>query len=161
LKEGFSFGEYQRSNSMKAKLIDLTVCKECYNCQISCPNEAARPLVAGSLEEYENDPAYVVIKTRAGLQARVFLKGTPTRIISGSVYDFSKNEALAGAKITLVNEYTSKRRERETDPDGVFWFMDVDENANYSIGITYVGRKMAIADILTDDDINLGDIAFE
>ena len=146
---------------MKAILIDLTACKECYNCQTNCPNDAARPLEADSLEDYEDDKGYVVVKARIGLQARVFYNGTHTRFISGTVYDLSKNEALTGAKITLVNENTSKRRERETDLAGVFWFVDVDENANYSLGITYGGRKMAIADIHTSDDVNLGDIAFE
>ena len=146
---------------MKAILIDLTVCDCCYTCQAACPNKAARPLDTDSLNEYESEPDYVVIKTRTDLPARVFHKGTPSRFIAGTVYDSSKNEALQGAKITLVNENTSMRRERETDPAGVFWFVDVAEDANYSLGITYGGRKMAIADIHTIDDVNLGDIAFE
>ena len=146
---------------MKAILIDLAACGGCYACQESCPTEAISFLDADSLEEYQNDPDYEVMKTRANLPARVLYKGKLKRFIAGTVYDPVKKEALTGAKVTLVHESTSKRLEMETDTAGVFWFTDVAENAYYTLGITYGGKKMAIADIHTVDDVNLGDIAFE
>jgi len=131
------------------------------HCAVNCPNEVIKVVEVESLDELKNDPLYETMKPELGLPVRVFYKGILKRFIAGTVYDPVEKEVLIGAGLTLTDKASGETRTMETDWAGDFWFHDVCEDAKYSLTIACGGKTMAIDDIDTADDVNLGDIAFE
>jgi tetrathionate reductase subunit B len=126
-------------------------------CVDACPTGA---LTFGEESELQEQISRAeVLKPEAKAGVRVYYIGIPKRFIGGAVYDPEADECLKGAVVTLTDDQGGTVASRETDSFGDFWFEGL-EVGTYSLAVEkagYLSQKMA--DVSTDKDINVGDIA--
>jgi sulfite dehydrogenase (quinone) subunit SoeB len=88
-------------------------------------------------------------------KVRVYYLNLPKRFIAGTVYDPATKEVVIGANLSLSGDSTATAT---TDEFGDFWFEGL-KVGNYSLKIDAAGKTKTMADISTEKDVNLGDIA--
>jgi tetrathionate reductase subunit B len=88
-------------------------------------------------------------------KVRVYYLNLPKRFIAGTVYDPASKEVVIGATCTLSGDSSATAT---TDEFGDFWFEGLNVG-NFSVKIEAAGKTLAMADISTEKDVNLGDIA--
>jgi hypothetical protein len=89
---------------------------------------------------------------------RVYYIGLPKRFIAGALYDPEKDECIEGAKITITENETGKKRSTLSDDFGDFWVEDLNV-ATFSLLIEKDGYPAKeIQSIRTQKDVHLGDI---
>jgi Fe-S-cluster-containing dehydrogenase component len=121
-------------------------------CADNCPHDA---IVFGDESDLDTSGSET-LNPEYGLTTKVHYKNLPKRFIAGCVYDSSKNEIVEGATCTLSGTASGTAT---TDGFGDFWFEGLAEGT-YSLGIEAAGYSTkTIADISTEDNVNLGDIA--
>jgi Fe-S-cluster-containing dehydrogenase component len=86
---------------------------------------------------------------------RVYYMNLPKRFIAGTVYDPSAKEVVIGANCTLSGDGSGATT---TDGFGDFWFEGLDVGT-FTLTIEGDGKTTTIADISTEKDVSLGDIA--
>lgn len=91
-----------------------------------------------------------------GLETRVSYIGLPKRFIAGTVYDPGIEEVVIGATCTLSGEGGTFTE--ETNHWGDFWFKDL-AVGTFELKIEGGGKSTTIADISTEKDVGLGDVA--
>jgi Fe-S-cluster-containing dehydrogenase component len=90
------------------------------------------------------------------LETRVYYKGLPKRFIAGTVYDPGEEDVIENATCTLTGEggpFTAT-----TDSFGDFWFEGL-AVGTFSLKIEANGKTKNFDSIITEKDVNLGDIA--
>ena len=122
-------------------------------CADACPTEA---LKFGEESELQDLIAKAeVLHPEYGTNPRVYYIGLPKRFVAGTVYDPGAEEVVIGATCTLSGDGTGTAT---TDDFGDFWFEGL-EVGTFSLKIEADGKTKTIADISTEKDVNLGDIA--
>ncbi len=123
-------------------------------CVDACPTGALKFMDEADAE------AYMVageLLHPAGEKPRVYYLNAPKRFIAGTVYDPAAREVIIGARCTLSGN--GQTREETTDGFGDFWF-DGLEAGSYSLEIMADGfASKTFAGLITEQDLNLGDIA--
>jgi hypothetical protein len=91
------------------------------------------------------------IMISSGTGSLLFAQATPPEKqslkevrIAGRVYDYDKDNPLAGVTVRIVNVATGQPREDKTDKDGCYNFNDV-ENGTYTMTVFYEGNDQAMA----------------
>jgi tetrathionate reductase subunit B len=123
-------------------------------CVDNCPTNA---IMFGE----ESDLADVVAKAETlhpefGLKTRVHYVNLPKKFVAGCVYDPDKKEVIEGAACTLTGEGVNLTQ--NTNGWGDFWFDDLPVGT-FSLKIEANGKTKTLADISTQKDVGLGDIA--
>jgi len=90
------------------------------------------------------------------LNTRVSYIGLPKRFIAGTVYDPGAEEVVIGATCTLSGDGGTVTQ--ETNHWGDFWFNDLGVGT-FELKIEGGGKSTTIADISTEKDVGLGDVA--
>jgi tetrathionate reductase subunit B len=126
-------------------------------CVDVCPTEAIK---FGEESEFKELIAKAeLLQPESKTKARVYYIGIPKRFIAGSVYDPKADECLEGATVTLTDGKGKKVASLATDHFGDFWFEGL-EVGTYSLAIEKPGYvKQTLANVSTEKDINIGDIA--
>ena len=88
-------------------------------------------------------------------QPRVYYLNLPKRFIAGTVFDPAAEEVFIGATCTLSGDGMGTAT---TDDFGDFWFEGL-AVGTFSLTISAGGKTKTIADISTEKDVNLGDLA--
>jgi Fe-S-cluster-containing dehydrogenase component len=123
-------------------------------CVDACPTEA---LMFGEESDLADKFAEgEALHPEYGVKTRVSYIGIPKRFIAGTVYDPDTNEVVIGATCTLTGGTDTLTL--ETNHWGDFWFNDL-EVGTYSLKIEADGKSKTLADISTEKDVGLGDIA--
>lgn len=123
-------------------------------CVDACPTGA---LMFGEEEELADKyAAGETLHPEYEINTRVRYIGIPKRFIAGTVYDPGIEEVVIGATCTL--EGAGGKFTQETNHWGDFWFEDLDVGT-YSLKIEAAGKTKTLADISTEKDVGLGDIA--
>jgi tetrathionate reductase subunit B len=91
-----------------------------------------------------------------GVKTSVSYIGLPKRFIAGTVYDPGTQEVVIGAKCTLIGE--GETFTQDTNHWGDFWFEDL-KVGTFSLNIEAAGKTKTMADISTEKDVGLGDVA--
>jgi Fe-S-cluster-containing dehydrogenase component len=94
-----------------------------------------------------------------GLKTNVHYLNLPKKFVAGTLYDPSEKEVVIGAKCVLTDTESGEAVTGETDNFGDFWFRGLGDNRAYSLKLEKDGKSIAIDDISTEKDVNLGDIA--
>jgi len=102
-----------------------------------------------------------IINPEANTKSRVYYKGLPKKFVAGTVYDPKEKEVIIGAKCTLKEKTSGDTHTAETNNFGDFWINDLEDNAVYTLTIEKGKKSMTIDNIVTDEDLGLGDIAME
>jgi tetrathionate reductase subunit B len=146
---------------------DLTLAQKCTGCAHLvdrevvfaprcvdvCPTDA---LKFGEESELQDLIAKAeVLHPEYGTKPRVYYIGLPKRFIAGTVYDPGVEEVVIGATCTLSGDGSGTAT---TDDFGDFWFEGL-QVGTFSLKIEADGKTKTIADISTEKDVNLGDIA--
>jgi tetrathionate reductase subunit B len=146
---------------------DLTLAQKCTGCAHLvdrevvfaprcvdvCPTDA---LKFGEESELQDLIAKAeVLHPEYGTKPRVYYIGLPKRFIAGTVYDPGVEEVVIGATCTLSGDGSGTAT---TDDFGDFWFEGL-QVGTFSLKIEADGKSTTIADISTEKDVNLGDIA--
>lgn len=122
-------------------------------CADVCPTDA---LKFGEESELQDLIAKAeVLHPEYGTGPRVYYIGLPKRFIAGTVYDPGVEEVVIGATCTLSGDGNGTAT---TDDFGDFWFEGL-QVGTFSLTIEADGKTKTIADISTEKDVNLGDIA--
>lgn len=123
-------------------------------CVDSCPTGA---LMFGEEDELkEKFDQGETLHPEYGVETSVSYIGLPKRFIAGTVYDPGAEEVVIGATCTLTGE--GETFTETTDHWGDFWFKGLKEGT-FSLKIESAGKSKTIADISTQKDVGLGDIA--
>jgi Fe-S-cluster-containing dehydrogenase component len=93
-----------------------------------------------------------------GLKTNVHYLNLPNKFVAGTLYDPAEKEVIIGAKCELTDTESGKAVKVETDNFGDFWFRGLGDNRAYSLKLEKDGKSVAIDDISTEKDVNLGDI---
>jgi tetrathionate reductase subunit B len=96
------------------------------------------------------------LKPELGLKTRVSYIGIPKKFIGGTVYDPATNEVVIGATCTLTGGGETFTQETNNWGDFMFEGLEVD---TFTLKIDGGGKSKTMADISTDKDVGLGDIA--
>jgi NAD-dependent dihydropyrimidine dehydrogenase PreA subunit len=90
---------------------------------------------------------------------RVFFIGLPKRFVGATVFDPEEDEVITGAEVSITSNSGDKETGVLTDDFGDFWVDGLSPD-KYTVVIRKTGYTEARFDVnLTDNDINLGDIA--
>ena len=95
---------------------------------------------------------------KKGLKTNVHYLNLPKKFVGGTLYDPVEKEVVIGAKCTLTDTESDKAVTVKTDSFGDFWFRGLKDNRSYSLKLEKEGKVVAIGDISTEKDVNLGDI---
>lgn len=94
-------------------------------------------------------------KSGPAIKTRVYYLNLPKKFVAGTVYDPASQEVVIGATCTLSGDASVTAT---TDEFGDFWFKDLNVGS-YALKIEAGGKTLSVADISTEQDVNLGDIA--
>jgi hypothetical protein len=94
-----------------------------------------------------------------GLKTNVHYLNLPKKFVGGTLYDPVEKEVVIGATCTLTDTDSGEAVTVETDNFGDFWFRGLGDNLSFSLKLEKDGKSVAIDDISTEKDVNLGDIA--
>jgi len=94
-----------------------------------------------------------------GLKTSVHYLNLPNKFVAGTLYDPAEKEVVIGARCTLTDTESGEAVTVETDNFGDFWFRGLADNRAYALKLEKDGKAVAIEDISTEKDVNLGDIA--
>jgi Fe-S-cluster-containing dehydrogenase component len=125
-------------------------------CVDACPTEA---LKYGEESDFKDLIAKAEsLKPELGSRPRVYYLNIPKKFIGGTIYDPVAKEVIVGATCTLSGPKASQKR-TITDGFGDFWFEGL-ETGKYTLKIDAKGFvSKSFADLSTEKDVNLGDIA--
>jgi tetrathionate reductase subunit B len=126
-------------------------------CVDACPTGA---LKFGEESEFKAQIAKSeILKPEEKAGVRTYYIGIPKRFVAGSVWDPEADECLEGVTVTLRDVQGNKVASLETDNFGDFWFEGLGVST-YSLDLQKAGYKPhKLAEVSTEKDINVGDIA--
>lgn len=102
-----------------------------------------------------------LINPAAGTKSRVYYKGLPKKFVAGTVYDPKEKEVIIGATCTLKDVDNGETFTVRTDAFGDFWFRGLKDARAFTLTLEKNGKTKVLADVTTDIDLSLGDIAME
>ncbi|MFC1875612.1 4Fe-4S dicluster domain-containing protein [Chloroflexota bacterium] len=122
-------------------------------CVDQCPNRA---LLFGEESDFSAEIAQAeILHPEYGLKSRVYYLNLPKRFIAGTVFDPGIQEVVIGATCTLSGDGMGTAT---TNGFGDFWFEGL-AVGTFSLNIEAGGKSKTIADISTEKDVSLEDIA--
>jgi tetrathionate reductase subunit B len=122
-------------------------------CVDACHNEALR---FGDEADFSAEIAQgEVMNPEYNTKPRTYYLNLPKRFIAGTVFDPAANEVVIGANCTLSGAGSASTT---TDGFGDFWFEGLEVGV-YTLTIEAGGKTKTIADINTEKDVSLDDIA--
>lgn len=122
-------------------------------CADSCPYQA---LKFGEEQELAAEIAQSeTLHPEFGVKTRVHYIGLPKRFIAGTVYDPAAKEVVIGATVTVSGDSNATAT---TNNFGDFWIEGL-KVGTFTLKIEKADKTKTIADIKTDQDVSLGDIA--
>jgi tetrathionate reductase subunit B len=124
-------------------------------CMDNCPTDAISFGEEADLKDLIAKAEVLPPNFGTAPQVRVYYIGLPKRFIAGTVYDPATKEVVIGAACTLTGDGSATAT---TDDFGDFWFEGL-KVGTFSLEIKADGKSMTIADISTEKDVALGDIA--
>ncbi len=126
-------------------------------CSDACPTLAIRMVEeseAGDLIK-RAEVIHPELKTRP----RVYYLNLSKKFVAGTIYDPAAREVIIGADVTLTDLKQGSKRTTTTDDFGDFWFEELFAG-KYEIKIEAKGfSAKIITNIVTEKDVNLGDIS--
>jgi Fe-S-cluster-containing dehydrogenase component len=133
-------------------------------CVEACPTDA---LVFGDLDDPYSEISKLsarlnteVLHPEFGTDPNVRYVGIPKRFIAGEVVLKNRdNECAQGISVTLEGE--DLKLETHTDAFGDFEFDGLGQSAHYRISINHVGYVSLKMEVVTQKDLNLGEIVLE
>ena len=138
-----------------AHLIDRGWPIDVPRCVDNCPTDAITFGEEADLKDLIAQAEVLPPNFGTAPKVRVYYIGLPKRFIAGTVYDPATKEVVIGATCTLSGAGSATAT---TDDFGDFWFEGL-KVGTFSLEIEADGKSMAIADISTEEDVALGDIA--
>ena len=127
-------------------------------CVDACPTGALKFGEESELKELIEKAEH--FRPELGLKTRVHYLNLPKKFVAGTLYDPVKKEVIIGAKCTLTDSERGEAFTAETDNFGDFWFRNLDDDRTFSLKLEKDGKIKVFDEIVTEKDVNLGDIPF-
>jgi tetrathionate reductase subunit B len=124
-------------------------------CSDVCPTQAIRFGEESELKDLLKNADVMLPESKT--KPRVYYLNLPKKFIAGTVYDPVSEEVITGAKCTLTESSTGELLNTVTDGFGDFWFNQINTGI-FSLKIEANGKTKNMGSILTEKDVNLGDI---
>ena len=126
-------------------------------CVDACPTEAMKFGEEAEMKAWMDNAK--VLHPGTDTQPRVYYHNIPKKFVGGTVYDPKAKEVIIGAACTLDESGSGETLTTTTDEFGDFWFEGL-ETGTFSLKIESDGKSKTIDAIVTEKDVNLGDIPF-
>jgi hypothetical protein len=91
----------------------------------------------------------------------VYYQHLPKKFVAGTVYDPVEKEVIIGAQCTLKDNASGDAYSVETDNFGDFWFRGLEDGRTFTLSIKKGKKSKTIDNIVTKEDLSLGDIPME
>jgi tetrathionate reductase subunit B len=125
-------------------------------CVDQCPTEALKFGEEDDLKEYIEKAEPLI--PGIDVKHRVHYLNLPKKWVAGTLYDPVEKEVVIGAKCTLTEKESQNSFTVDTDNFGDFWFRELKDNTVYSLTLAKDGKTVKFDSIITEKDVNLGDI---
>ena len=126
-------------------------------CSDNCPTLCIKILDEDDAETKALIAKAEVYKPEFGTKPRVYYLNLPKKFIAGTIYDPVEDEVIIGGDLKLTGG--GKTYDVKSNHFGDFWFNDIPEGV-YKLEIKAGGKSKVFDNLdVTEEDINLGDIA--
>lgn len=92
------------------------------------------------------------------LKTRVHYLNLPGKFVAGTLYDPVEKEVIIGARCTLTDSEKGETFTAKTDNFGDFWFRELSDDRTFSLKLEKDDKIKTFDKIITEKDVNLGDI---
>ena len=124
-------------------------------CSDNCPTLCIKIMDEGDAKDLIAKAE--VMKPELGTKPRVYYLNVPKKFIAGTVYDPVEDEVIIGGECKLTGG--GKTYDVKSNHFGDFWFNDIPDGV-YKLEIKAGGKSKVFDNLdVTEEDINLGDIA--
>ena len=140
----------------KAKMVKEQFCDGFGDCIGTCPTGALKFGEESELKDLieKAEP----FRPELGIKTRVHYLNLPRKFVAGTLYDPVEKEVIIGATCTLTDSGSGETFTVETNNFGDFWFRNLDDDRPFSLKLEKDGNIKVFGDIVTEKDVNLGDI---